>query len=237
MWSRSEHLVVAFGDRAQALEIPGAGQDLAKVLTDLGGGEHKVDAAGFRGRGGHSVVFRRAEILGDGDAAGLADRLHAVAPVAAGARKHDSHACLAALSREAHEQSIPRGFGRARFAMWRNEGEQAVLQHDIPVRWCDINGVGCWFDRIAHFDHVHVRLAPDQRRHQALVGWRHVLCDDITRARIRGKVLDKLRERLEAPGGGSNADDESRVSCHVDRPFWVRLTIAKRARGRSSVLG
>ena len=181
------------------------------------GREHPVGDAGVARGPRHAVELRALDVLDDHEPAGLVDVADAARAVAAAAREHDRD--------RARRRSPAPASGRRRRSgsvssccRSRSLEQQAPAGDDhLLLRRDQVDVVG--LDQHAVLDEVDRQLGVprEQLVHQALEVGRQVLDDDERHPGVAREVVEEALERLEAAGGGADADDMRGCRCCVRR--------------------
>jgi hypothetical protein len=86
-------------------------------------------------------------------------------------------------------------------------GERAVEQHQVGVGRADVDAIGFQGHAVGGLDHPHVGGAAQQGRQHALVAGVQMLDEHEGQAIGDRQGFQQFLERLEAVGGGTDADD------------------------------
>ena len=205
----------------------------ASSLAMPSGGEDKVDAARGDGTLGHAGVLGRMFVLGEGEAPGLFDGLHALDPVRGGAGEDDPDGLAALVCRQGSQEGVHRQVAAfADLPGWPGAGRPSRISM-ICAGGQDIDVIGLRHRAVPGFRHrQHGGLAEDLGQHAVLLG-REVLQQDEGHARVLGQVPQEIGEGLQAPGGGSRRPPPGEIAaqepalpaarCAVWRRFGRRL--------------
>ena len=188
------------GDERGVLQV---GDDPAGELLRRG---HDVGQARVDGAPGHAVEFGRLRRL-DEDHPGLfLDRPKAQRTVGAHPREDDADALVLSVVRQGAEEEIdrqaePPGGRRVEQVQYTVEDGHVLVGGDhVDLVRRDLHAV-------PDLDDLHGGGALEELHHDPLVGGVEVLDDDEGDAASRGHVLQEELQRLEAAGGGADADD------------------------------
>ena len=181
--------------------------------------QHEIDQSGGDGAGGHAAMSWGAVIaaLRDRQPAMLLDRLDAERSVAAAAGQHDADGVVASVLGQAGEEQVDRVL-RALRTRERLQPEPPALDDQGVIGWDDVDVVGLDRGLVPRLHHRHGGEAAEDLVQHAGPMRGEVRHHHEGHAAFGRHRAEQALERLDATGGGADADDEQAVGfCHRDR--------------------
>jgi len=195
-----------------------AGRDIGMMgvadqrLRDLHHRQYEVDRAGRDRVARHPVVGSLFRILGDDQAASVADGLEPDAAVGAGARQDHRDGALAILLRQRVQEIIerqPRTVRRLR----PRQPQQAVMHREISLRRNDVDMVALDRHAVGYLQYGHRRMQAEQIDHHAGVRRFEMRNQHKGDPGIRGQRLEQFPESFKPAGGGTDPDHRKSRPC------------------------
>ena len=192
-----------------------AGQFLGNPVR----GQDKIGAARGNGALRHAGVFGSGLVLGEGDAAGLLNVLHALDAVRGGAREDHPDGPSPLVRRQRLEEVIHGMVDPPRLLPGREVQDPGCQAHD-HFRGADIHVVRLDLLAVFDFDDRHPGHPGEDLGQQAVGPGRHVLNQHKGHPGIDGQVLQQPDEGLQTAGGGA---DPHYLRTRGRVAFFVRL--------------